>query len=55
MKNLAIIFLLTLTILFGCRDKKRYNDKGLSEYQIEMNNFFKDASTSPLKERFKEF
>ena len=51
MKNSAIIFLLTLTILFGCRDKKRYNDKGLSEYQIEMNNFFKDASTSPLKRK----
>ena len=51
MKNLAIIFLLTLTISFGCRDKKRYNDKGLSEYQIEMNNFFKDASTSPLKRK----
>ena len=56
MKDSAIIFLLTLTILFGCRDKKRYNDKGLSEYQIEMNNFFKDASTSRFKkERFKEF
>lgn len=41
--SLAIIF------SFSCREEKRYQDVNLTEYQRQVNNYFKDASVSPLK------
>ena len=43
--------LLSLIIIFSfsCRDEKRYQDANLNEYQRQVNNYFKDASVSPLK------
>ena len=43
--------LLSLVIIFSfsCRDEKRYQDVNLTEYQRQVNNYFKDASVSPLK------
>ena len=34
---------------FSCREEKRYQDVNLTEYQRQINNYFKDASVSPLK------
>ena len=34
---------------FSCREEKRYQDVNLTEYQRQVNNYFKDASVSPLK------
>ena len=42
--SLVIIFL-----VFSCRGEKRYEDLNLTDYQKQVNNFFKDASVSPLK------
>ena len=43
--------LLSLVIIFSfsCREEKRYQDVNLTEYQRQVNNYFKDASLSPLK------
>ena len=43
--------LLSLVIIFSfsCREEKRYQDVNLTEYQRQVNNYFKDASVSPLK------
>ena len=43
--------LLSLVIIFSfsCREEKRYQDVNLYEYQRQVNNYFKDASVSPLK------
>ena len=45
--------LLSLVIIFSfsCREEKRYQDVNLTEYQRQVNNYFKDASVSPLKPR----
>ena len=32
-------------------EQKRYHDENLTEYQKQVNNYFKDASVSPLKPR----
>ena len=34
---------------FSCSEEKRYQDVNLTEYQRQVNNYFKDASVSPLK------
>ena len=34
---------------FSCSEEKRYQDVNLTEYQRQINNYFKDASVSPLK------
>ena len=43
--------LLSLVIIFSfsCREEKRYQDANLNEYQRQVNNYFKDASVTPLK------
>ena len=43
--------LLSIVIIFSisCREEKRYQDVNLTEYQRQVNNYFKDASVSPLK------
>ncbi len=44
------LILFTLIILsFSCRDQKRYEEMHLTDYQRQVNTFFKDASVSPLK------
>ncbi|OIQ29593.1 MAG: hypothetical protein BM564_05125 [Bacteroidetes bacterium MedPE-SWsnd-G2] len=45
-----LTLLLSVSFLFGCAQKKR-PIKGESEFQIELNKEYKDASTSPLKEK----
>lgn len=44
-KLLFFIFVL----FFSCRGEKRYEDNSLTDYQKKQNEFFKDASRSPLK------
>ena len=44
------ILLFTLFLLLNCDNRKRYNND-LTTFQREINDFFKDASVSPLKKR----
>ena len=44
------ILLFTLFLLLNCDNRKRYNND-LTPFQREINDFFKDASVSPLKKR----
>tara|TARA_B100000524_G_scaffold348355_1_gene252611 strand:+ start:2650 stop:3240 length:591 start_codon:yes stop_codon:yes gene_type:complete len=34
---------------FSCNEHRRFEDKSLTDYQKQVNDFFKDASVSPLK------
>ena len=45
--RLLLIFIVFL--FFSCRGEKRYEDLNLTDYQKQVNNYFKDASVSPLK------
>ena len=44
------ILLFSLFLLLNCDNRKRYNTD-LTPFQREINDFFKDASVSPLKKR----
>jgi uncharacterized protein (DUF1684 family) len=46
---MRILFLIVIIFSFSCREEKRYQDVNLTEYQRQINNYFKDASVSPLK------
>ena len=46
---MRLILLFIVFLFFSCRGEKRYEDFNLTEYQREVNNYFKDASVSPLK------
>ena len=46
---MRILLLIVLIFSFSCREDKRYQDVNLTEYQRQVNNYFKDASVSPLK------
>ena len=46
---MRILLLLVIIFSFSCREEKRYQDVNLTEYQRQVNNYFKDASLSPLK------
>jgi len=48
--NKSLLILFSLLLILNCESKKRY-DKNLTPFQKEMNEFFKDASISPLKEK----
>ena len=48
MRLLLIIFII---FSFSCKEQKRYANNNLSEYQKNVNNFFKDASVSPLQSK----
>ena len=48
--NRYLLVLFSLLLFLNCENKKRY-DKSLTPFQKEMNEFFKDASISPLKEK----
>lgn len=48
MKNISL--LLFMFLLLNCKDNKKPL-QGQTEYQKEQNAYFKDASTSPLKEK----
>ena len=48
--NKSLLVLFSLLLILNCESKKRY-DKNLTPFQKEMNEFFKDASISPLKEK----
>ena len=48
--NRICILLFTLFLLLNCDNRKRYNND-LTPFQREINDFFKDASVSPLKKR----
>ena len=48
--NRSILLLFSFFLLLNCENKKRY-DKSFTPFQKEMNEFFKDASISPLKEK----
>ena len=46
---MRILLLIVIIFSFSCREEKRFQDINLTEYQREVNNYFKDASVSPLK------
>ena len=46
----SLLVLFSLLLILNCENKKRY-DKSFTPFQKEMNEFFKDASISPLKEK----
>ena len=48
--NRYLLVLFSLLLFLNCENKKRY-DKNLTPFQKEMNEFFKDASISILKEK----
>ena len=48
--NRLCILLFSLFLLFNCDNRKRFNTD-LTPFQREINDFFKDASVSPLKKR----
>ncbi len=48
--NRSILLLFSFFLLLNCGNKKRYNND-LTPFQKEMNEFYKDASISPLKEK----
>ena len=48
---MRILLLLVIIFSFSCREEKRYQDVNLTEYQRQVNNYFKDASVSPLKQK----
>ena len=45
---LLLLLLFVVFLFFSCRGEKRYEDLSLTDYQKEVNNYFKDASVSPL-------
>ena len=46
---MRILLSIVIIFSFSCREEKRYQDINLTEYQRQVNNYFKDASVSPLK------
>lgn len=46
---MRILLSMVIIFSFSCREEKRYQDVNLTEYQRQVNNYFKDASVSPLK------
>lgn len=46
---MRILLSIVIIFSFSCREDKRYQDVNLTEYQRQVNNYFKDASVSPLK------
>ena len=46
---MRILLSIVIIFSFSCREEKRYQDVNLTEYQRQVNNYFKDASLSPLK------
>ena len=46
---MRILLSIVIIFSFSCKEKKRYQDVNLTEYQRRVNNYFKDASVSPLK------
>ena len=46
---MRILLSIVIIFSFSCREEKRYQDVNLTEYQRQVNNYFKDASVSPLK------
>ena len=50
MMNKIYLLVFSLFLLLNCDNRKRYNND-LTPFQREINDFFKDASVSPLKKR----
>tara|TARA_X000000950_G_C13805318_1_gene615350 strand:- start:496 stop:1098 length:603 start_codon:yes stop_codon:yes gene_type:complete len=48
---MRIVLLSIICLFFTCRVEKRYENLNLTDYQKQVNNYFKDASVSPLKPR----
>jgi uncharacterized protein (DUF1684 family) len=46
---MRILLSMVIIFSFSCSEEKRYQDVNLTEYQRQINNYFKDASVSPLK------
>lgn len=46
---MRILLSMVIIFSFSCSEEKRYQDVNLTEYQRQVNNYFKDASVSPLK------
>ena len=48
---MRLLLLIFIIFSFSCKEQKRYANNNLSEYQKNVNNFFKDASVSPLQSK----
>ena len=48
---MCLLLLIFIIFSFSCKEQKRYANNNLSEYQKNVNNFFKDASVSPLQSK----
>ena len=48
---MRLLLLIFIIFSFSCKEQKRYANNNLSEYQKNVNDFFKDASVSPLKSK----
>ena len=48
---MRLLILIFIIFSFSCKEQKRYANNNLSEYQKNVNDFFKDASVSPLKSK----
>ena len=46
---MRILLSIIIIFLFSCRDQKRYYDENVTDYQKQVNDYFKDASVTPLK------
>lgn len=46
---MRIVLLFIVCLIFSCGGDKRYENLSLTDYQKQVNNYFKDASVSPLK------
>ena len=46
---MRIVLFFICCLFFSCGGEKRYEDFNLTDYQRQVNNYFKDASVSPLK------
>ena len=48
---MRLLLLIFIIFSFSCKEQKRFANNNLSEYQKNVNDFFKDASVSPLKSK----
>lgn len=48
---MRLLLLIFIIFSFSCKEQKRYANNNLSDYQKNVNNFFKDASVSPLQSK----
>lgn len=46
---MRIFLSMVILFFFSCKEQKRFQNDNLTDYQNQVNNYFKDASVSPLE------